>query len=410
MMRAVRYGLPLLTLLLVLFSGAAHADSITAKTYKQLQETQELLGENQIEEAIVVLTALLETVQEDSLDEAITRQMLGYAEMGAERFDLAIKHLRKSLEIGKLPENVKYNVGYMVAQLHAAEGEFDEALAFAAQWFTTIETPTASQYMFMANIYAQLKRYEEAIPYAEQAVTIAESPRETWYQLLTAAHFELKDYPAAIQTLSRMVERWPAETTYWEQLASVYIIMEQEAEALAVLRLAFESGVLDKESSIRSLIQLAVSRGIPENAARLILAAMESELVPEDETFTKMLANAWMSAREDDKAIAAFRDLARITETGEPLMRVANLYIKSTDWQSAEQAIQQAIDLGGLDKPGDAWLMMGIALCEQEKFEQGFAALRKARAFDGTRSKAVRWLRYAEDMRRQVEWQKTFRS
>lgn len=395
---------------LALLTTPVHADSISGKTYKKLQETQELLGENRIQEAITVLTELHGEVQEDSLDEAITLQMLGYAEMGAERFDRAITHLTKSLAIGKLPEKVKYNVGYMVAQLHAAQGEFDEALAFAAEWFTTIESPGASQYMFMANIYAQLKRYREAIPYAEQAIAAAEAPMETWYQLLTASYFELKDYPSAINTLSRMVERWPAQSTYWEQLASVYVIMEQEEQALATLRLAFETGVLQKENSVRSMVQLSVSRGIPEHAARLLISAMDRDLIPRDETFIRMLANAWMAAREDEKAIATFRDLSRLTETGEPLMRVANLHIKSTDWSRAEEALEQALDMGGLEEAGKAWLMLGIALCEQQKFEQGFSALRKARAFPNTRSQANRWLRYAEDLRKQVEWQNTFGS
>lgn len=395
---------------LAILAEPVHADSITGKAYKKLQETQELLGENRIEEAISLLTELRGEVQEGSLDEALTLQMLGYAEMGAEHFDKAIVHLRDSLATGKLPEKVKYNVGYMVAQLHAAQGEFDEALSFAADWFKTIESPKAAQYMFMANIYAQLKRYEEAIPYAEQAVTIDDEPRETWYQLLTACYFELKDYPAAATTLSQMVARWPAQTSYWEQLASVHIIMEQEQQALAVLRLAFDSGVLEKENSIRSLVRLSVGHGIPEHAARLLLTAMDRGLVPADETFTRMLANAWMAAREDEKAIKAFRDLSLITETGEPLIRVANLYIKATDWFGAEQALRQALDLGGLDEAGKAWVMLGIALCEQKKFGQGFAALKKARAFPNTRSQASRWLRYAEDMRKQVEWQNTFGS
>lgn len=213
-----------------------------------------------------------------------------------------------------------------------------------------------------------------------------------------------------MKTLGKMVELWPDNTGYWEQLASVYVIMESEAEALAVLKVAFEAGVLDKETSIRSLIQLSMSREIPEHAARLLERAMQDSLVPTDETFMRMLANAWMSAREDERAIDAFSELATMTETGEPLMRVANLHIKATDWVSAEEALQQAIELGELDSTGKAWLMLGIALCEQQKFEQGFSAFRKARAFDDSKSQARRWLRYAEDMRKQYEWQSTFGS
>jgi tetratricopeptide (TPR) repeat protein len=393
----------------LLFFQPALADSVTAKTYKKLTEAQELFGESRLDDAIVTLSELLLEVEKDSLDEALTLQMLGYAEMGSENFDKAITYLRKSLATEKLPENVKYNVGYMVAQLHAARGEFDEALAFAAEWFVTIEDPSAAQHMFMANIYAQLKKYQESIPFAEKAISISDKPRESWYQLLTAAYFELEDYDGAVRVLMSMVELWPDKSMYWEQLASVFVVLEDEGQALATLKLAWATGVLTKETSIKSMVQLSVTRGIPEHAARILVRAIEQELVPEEEVFVELLANAWVSAREDEKAIGVFNQLATLTETGEPFIRVANIHVKNGEWGPAETALKKALDLGELDNAGKAWLMLGITLAEQQKFEEGFSALRKARAFDDSRKQAAKWLRYAEDMRKQYEWQRSFR-
>ena len=90
------------------------------------------MSQDDIPGAIGELESLLQEVQDDSLDQALTLQMLGYAEMSAERFDVAIRHLTASLALNKLPESVKYNVGYMVAQLYAALEQYDEALEFAA--------------------------------------------------------------------------------------------------------------------------------------------------------------------------------------------------------------------------------------------------------------------------------------
>ncbi|MFT7219908.1 MAG: tetratricopeptide (TPR) repeat protein [Candidatus Azotimanducaceae bacterium] len=393
----------------LLVSQCVMAESVTAKTYKKLTEAQELFGESQLDQAIITLSELLTDVEEDSLDEALTLQMLGYAEMGSENFDKAITYLRRSLATEKLPENVKYNVGYMVAQLHAARGEFDEALSFAAEWFVTIEEPSAAQHMFMANIYAQLKKFKESIPYAETAVKISDKPRESWYQLLTAAYFELEDFEGATRVLSRMIGLWPDKAAYWEQLASVYVIREDETHALATLKLAWATGVLTKETSIKSMVQLSVARGIPEHAARILVKAIDEKLLPPEDTYVELLANAWVNAREDEKAVDAFNHLATLTESGQPLIRVADIYVKNAQWNPAEDALKRALDLGELESAGKAWLMLGIALSEQQKFEEGFAALKKARAFDDSRKQATRWLRYAEGMRKQYEWQKSFR-
>ncbi len=382
-------------------------DSVTTKTYKELTQAQEQMGEDNITGAITTLTALLDSVKDESLDKALTLQMLGYASMADERFGDAIIHLKQSLALNKLPEQVKFNVGYMVAQLHAAQGEFEQALTFAAGWFETLESPTPSQMMFMANIYAQTKQYTQAIPYAEQAISSSDSPRESWFQLLTASYFELKDFGSAARTLKQIVNLWPENPSYWEQLASVYVMLEDEARALATLRLAWTAGTLSRETSIKSMVQLAVARGIPEHAARLLESGFEQDLLPRDESYVRLLANAWVAARESKSAILAFNELASIEESGDPLLRAANLHIEQGKWDDAEKMLEAAID-AGLKQPGKAWLLLGIAHAEQENFKDSLAALRKARTFDDTKRSASRWLSYAQDMRKQYEWQLSY--
>ena len=384
-------------------TAAAAGDSVTTKTYEQLTEAQELMGEDRIEDALTLLREHADEVKADTLDEALTLQMLGYAEMAAERFEVAIGHLKRSLALDKLPETVKYNVGYMVAQLHAALGEFEAALEFAAEWFETLAEPTPTQTMFLANIYAQTRRYAEAIPYAERAVAAAERPRESWFQLLTAANYELERYAETARTLRRMIAVWPAKPSYWEQLAGIYVLLEREDQALATLRLAWLQGLLEKENSIKSMVQLAVARGVPEHAGRLLERALEEELLPRDEDYVDMLANAWVAAREYEKAVAAFTEVAELEGANDALLRVANLHMDKGRWPQAEAALRSALD-GDLEAPGKAWLLLGITLAEQAQFEQGFDALRKAQAFADTRKQASRWLDYARDMRRQHTW------
>jgi len=387
----------------------AAAPTVSPKAYNKLNEVQKLMGDKQVKEAIVVLETLLSEVAADSMDQALTLQTLGYAEMSQENFPKAIKHLRASLDTNLLPEKVKYNVGYMVAQLYAAQGKYDDALVFATQWFDTLVDPTANQMIFMANIFAQTKRYDQAIPYAERAIASTDQPKESWYQLLTAASFELKRYDAAERSLKQMIARWSANTEYWEQLASVYVVQENEAAALSVMKMAWLKGLLDKESSVKSLVQLAVTRGIPEHAARLLESAFQKKLLPRDAVYVDLLANSWVAARETDKAIGAFTELADLQKSGEPLTRVANLHMEKGKLDLAETTLKTALDKG-LKNPGKAWLLLGIVLSEKEDFSKSFEALRKASSFESTRKQATHWLTYAEEMRKQQEWQARYGS
>ena len=400
-----------LTLLLFLLFTVqdTFANSVTSKTYKKLTEAQEQMAEENITGAISTLEELKDEVKPDSLDLALTLQMLGYAAMANENFGEAIVHLKQSLLLNKLPEKVKYNVGYMVAQLHSAQGEFVQAIDFAAEWFDTLEQPTPAQMMFMANIYAQTKNYKQSIPFARRAISESATPKESWFQLLIAAHYELEDFKSAASALQKIIGYWPGNSSYWEQLASVYVMLEDESRALATLRLAWMSGVLEREESIKSMVQLAFARGIPEHAAKLLNLGFDKELLPREPVYVRMLANAWLSAREAGTAIDTFKELAELEEKGEPLLRAANLYIEQGDWNMAEKSLESAINKG-LEEPGKAWLLLGIAHAEQENFKQCFASLRKARSFEDTKRQATKWITYAQDMRKQHEWKLSYGS
>ena len=400
--------LGLIVLLLSHQPVISFADSVSTKTYRELTAIQELMSSSEdqtgnLKSAINRLEILLDNVSEESLDEALTLQTLGYALMADEQFEEAIIQLRKSLDTKKLPQNVTFNVGYMVAQLYAALGEFDNAMIFATDWFAELETPNPNQYIFMANIYAQVKRYQESVPYAETAIKNSDKPRETWYQLLTANYFELRRYPDAAKVLLEVIELWPEKTGYWEQLASVYMMMDNPSYALASLKVAFENDLIEKETTIKSLFQLAMIKEIPDHAARLIEKAMSNGILNRNEVYLDLAAQAWVSAREINNAVETYSELSKIVDHGEPLRKMANLQINSSQWQEAENNLQEALSRK-LEKPGETWLLLGIAQSELGKFDSARTSLRKARAYESVERSASSWLRYSQDMKRQAEW------
>ena len=401
--KSYRLGLFLILGLFFANNVCAKGESVSSKTFKELTEIQTIMGEGQTDQAYTRLKSLLTAVKPDTLDKALTLQTLGYVEMAKEDFPNAIKHLKEALSLNRLPQNVVYNIGYLVAQLHAALGQFDEALDFAADWFKQLESPSASQMIFMANIYAQNKRFKDSIPYARDAISTADKPQESWYQLLTGNYFELKQYKNAARTLESMIDLWPSKRTYWEQLASVYVVLEEEKNALAVLKIAFSEKILDKEASVKSLVQLSFSRGIPEHAARLLERAMSEDLLPQNETYLEMLAVAYNNAKERDKAIDAYERLALKVDSGDPWVSISNIYVEKGQWPEAESALKNALSKN-LKTPGNAWLLLGISQTEQNKFSAGKKSLKKAGAYKKTEKSALKWIKYADDMKRQVDW------
>ncbi len=396
-----------LVLCVAVSSNALSANkTLSQGTYKKLTKIQELMSAGDFATAITdlkVLDADVSKPEEATLNEAIVKQTLGFAYMSVERYDEAIVVFKRSLELELLPEGAADNVRYLIAQLYAGNGDFDTAIQYAEVWFAKLTEPKATEAIFMANLYAQVKRYSEAAIWAKKGISLSDKPKQSWYQLAVAAYFEDERFTDAAKTLTLMVSRWPDEAKYWEQLASVHMVLEQTDSALAVLKVAWSQKLLDKESTIKSLIQLAGSEGIPEHAAIILDEAIETGQIEANEIFLELLANAWTAAREDETAIATLARLAEVTTDGEPWLKQGRLYLDSFRWKQAEVALQKGLEKG-LKSPGQAWLLLGITRVELSQYKAAREALRKAQTYNKYQKQAVAWQRYAEEQRKNERW------
>lgn len=383
--------------------GVSHAQSISPSTYKKLTDIQELLSASQFNQAIPALRELHGKVAKGSLSEAIVLQTWGYAEMANNQYDTAMQRFRQSLAVNQLPEDAAHNVRFMIAQLYAGEGQFKQAYEEANVWYAALETPKPAEHIFMANITAQLKRFDETIRYANAAIQAASQPKENWLQLLLAAYFEKKDYARAADTLKQLIVFKPDDARYWEQLASVNMLLGRDRAALSALRLAWKQNLLDKEAVVKSMVQLAYSEGIPDHAARLLTQAMAQNILPADEDNLTILASAWVAAREDQQAIAAYNRLADVSSSGDPLVRQAKILVDQRQWQAAQQALSRALDRG-VENRGEALLLLGITQIEAGNLAAAQTTLNQAQGFDKVANQAAAWLAYAEQKRDHQRW------
>ena len=90
--------------------------------------------------------------------------------------------------------------------------------------------------------------------------------------------------------------------------------------------------------------------------------------------------------------------LAPMKQDGELYLQKAQLLAEKSDWSGAVEAARQAIEKGGLKKPGGAYLLIGIASNELRDWQQAMDALKEARQYDqNTRRQATDWMKFVED-------------
>ncbi|HBK18797.1 MAG TPA: hypothetical protein DDZ38_09145, partial [Gammaproteobacteria bacterium] len=120
-----------------------------------------------------------------------------------------------------------------------------------------------------------------------------------------------------------------------------------------------------------------------------------------------LLASALTNAKEYESAVTVLGRLAEVEGKGDPLVRAANLNLERGLWSQAQGNLEKALEIG-VEKAGNAYLLLGIVLTEQKKFGENVKALQKAQTFKDTSKQAARWIRYARDIRKQYEWQQAY--
>lgn len=367
--------------------------ALTERTYKKLTVIHELIGEEKYAEALKLLAPLSERLSND-YEKAIVFQTYGFVYAAQNDYRRATDYLEKCLAVDALREDQTQRLVFNLAQLYIAQERFQEGIRTLENWFKTAESPDAHAYALLATAYAQGKQYRKAVPPLEKAISLSDDPKETWYKLLMAMHYELQNYPKVAEVLEVMTARWPENEKYWKQLATIYIQLKQESKALATLELAFRRGYLTREREIKQLANLHAYFDDPFEAAQVLEKGLADGLVEPTSKHYEMLGNYWMSAQENDRAIAALSRAGRDAQDGQIDLRVAYLQIEKEAWSEAEESLKLAVKKGGLKKPGQAYILLGMAAYETKRYPQAEEYFSKAAQYDDSRQDANQWLNH----------------
>uniref|UniRef100_UPI0025E5DAB9 tetratricopeptide repeat protein n=1 Tax=uncultured Nevskia sp. TaxID=228950 RepID=UPI0025E5DAB9 len=122
-------------------------------------------------------------------------------------------------------------------------------------------------------------------------------------------------------------------------------------------------------------------------------AAIADKKLPLDEKNLESVSNAWINARENDKAEATLKQLASMAERGEYYFRLGAMYGDQERWKDSRDMLEKALQKGGLKKPGEAWFRIAVASYGANDVKGAIAALQKSLAFEDTKAQASEWLR-----------------
>ena len=353
------------------------APVVDEKTGKIMNEAIELINTEQYDAARAKLSGLkLDTLS--PYERSRVEQMQASIDHTQEKYDSARSHFQAAIAAGGLNEQELKDIQYVICQLYIIEERWKEGISCLEQWFRTVDKPNSAAYYMLAVSYYQIEDYERALAPARKAVELSEKPQESWLQLIVALYMQRNQYTEAIPVLERLITMVPDKKTYWLQLSSIYGEKEDYANALAVMEIPYNGGLLTDDSEYRRLADLLMVIGIPYRAAQVLVKGVELKKVKEDQKLLEKLANCWVAAREYEKAIGPLEKAAQMAGNGDLYVRLGEVYTQSESWDAAAKAFKNAFDKGGLKDPGNANLMLGISLYNQKKTKEALDWFKRA--------------------------------
>ena len=369
--------------------------SLSQEVHEQLVAVQELIQNEQHQQALTQLQTLAADTSLSPYEGALVQQTLGYAHAGLEQYDQAVRAFQQCLADGALqPDNTQI-VRYNLAQMLMSAERYEEGARALETWLANEENPRPQARVFLAQAYIELKRYAQAEQNIQQAIDGTTKFHEAWYQMLIVVQIEQEKFSQAASTLQQLLTQYPQKKTYWQQLSQIYSQEEKHKRAVATLAMAYKLGLLNEREAIQ-VVQYYLHLGLPYKAADLLTDGLNKKIVQDVETNRELLVTCWLHAREDQRALDILEQLAERAQTGKIDLRRAEILAQLEHWQEVVTAVSEGLRKGGLTNTGKAFMLLGIAQYRSENLDESRAAFIQATSHRALAKQARQWLRLVE--------------
>ena len=376
--------------------------SLRQNIYEKLIEAQAEIEAKNYADGMKMLQELRAMSDLNNFEQAQISNFFGFYYFVQEQYPQALAEYKKVIvDPEGIPEGLYVSTFYTIAQLYFQEEDYQNALEYAQKWFAATPEPSADAYMLIGQAYYQLKQIDEAFEPVKTGIEMYKAadrvPKENWYLLLRALYYEKNDYDSMLPLMKEIITHYP-KAQYMTTMAGIYSELGRIDKMMAIIEAMYETGYLEgKPRQIVNLASLYLMHEIPVKAADLLGKHMEAGDVEDDEKNLKLYSQALAQAKEFEKAIDPLKLAAEKTKNGELYLTLGQSYMALNRWQDAESALSSAIRAGGLKRPDQTRISLGLAQVELGEFEDARKTFQKAAEDKRSVKSATQWIQYVDN-------------
>ena len=371
------------------------AQAVSKEVYDRITKAQELVDAKDYQGALKSLNSLYNPDKLTEYEQANVLNYIGFVYYNMDDITNAIRTYERMVAIPSLEDQMKKQTTYTMAQLFTMEEQYEKALSTLDKWFILETNPAPEPFILKAQNLYQVQRYSAMIEPIRNAMRVAEARqkpiKEDWYVLLNFAYFTLEDYRQVRDIQKILLVNWPKKR-YWFSLAGAFTELGEDENLINAYAAANDQRMLEKESELVTMAQLFLQREVPFKAGQLLETEMASGRVSKNAKNYRLLSQAWQLSMEDEKAIPALEEAARLSDEGELDVRLGNALLNTGEYSDCVASVLNGIRKGGLKSPDNAQISLGMCLYNLRQYRASIEAFQTAAKTPRSRRVSNQWI------------------
>ena len=374
---------------------------IRAETYKGMEVAQKAYEAKDYAGAITALDGLkAKEAKFNDYERATLYNLYAAVYYAQDNVPKAIEAYITVLKQPNLNDALRDGSLYALAQLYFISEQYPKAIAVVKKWLAGSANPSPEGYALLAQAHYQTQQYKEAEQALVQSLRISkergQAPKESALSLLRAIYYERKEYNKAAKVLEILVTQYPGKAAYWQQLAGMRGLLDQQREQTTLMHAAYRGKLLTAESDLLNLARLYMVQDAPYAAVRLLTQGMRDKAIKPSTQNLELYAQALAMSREYEKQIPVLKKLAELSGESKHYVYLGQAYNELGQWGEAVTAFRSSLKAKNMDKTADVQMQLGTALFNANRYAEARQSFVAAQQSPTLAQQAGQWVKFVD--------------
>jgi lipopolysaccharide biosynthesis regulator YciM len=365
------------------------SDTLSDRVFRSISQIQEMMNptDQNREPNLAGAKRELDSLNEryDSLNDFEKSTLLNFYTnyyLATDDVPNAMATFERILRIEDLRPDQRLRALQSLGQLYASEERFQDAINTLNQWRELSDNEAATVFQILALAHYNLQQYDNAIPHLISYMDLLRAEgreiQKNIYSLLNVMYIEKEDYRNALNVTRTMVALFD-EGSDWRNLAAIYGYLDDDLKRIQTLELAYTKGYFQNEGEFLNLAQSLAGMDAPHRGIKIMEDGIRQGVVQETGQNLRRLTQMYIMASEFTAAVRPAQRLVELQNDGESWDYLGYIHLMNRDYQAAADAMQTALQRGGLENQGEVQLSLARALVSLQRFDEALTAATRAR-------------------------------